>query len=158
MWQREITNNRQVQIVPFHWAHPYAMDLREFDKRAFDNIPNYQDMLKAFQAEGGAVTALWRGKIIACLGCNNMWPGVSEAWMITSIEFPNISVTVTRAAIRYFNKIAIEHKLKRLQITVDVENELAMRWAKMLKFTPEGVMRKYGAGGIDHMMFARIYE
>jgi hypothetical protein len=55
MWQREITNNRQVQIVPFHWAHPYAMDLREFDKRAFDNIPNYQDMLKAFQAEGGAM-------------------------------------------------------------------------------------------------------
>lgn len=158
MWQREITNNRQVQIVPFHWAHPYAMDLREFDKRAFDNIPNYQDMLKAFQAEGGACTALWRGKIVACLGCNNMWPGVSEAWMITSIEFPNISVTVTRAAIRYFNKIAIEHKLKRLQITVDVENELAMRWAKMLKFTPEGVMRKYGAGGTDHMMFARIYE
>jgi RimJ/RimL family protein N-acetyltransferase len=87
-----------------------------------------------------------------------MWPGVSEAWMITSIEFPNISVTVTRAAIRYFDKVAIEHQLKRLQITVDVENELAMRWAKVLKFTPEGVMRKYGAGGIDHMMFARIYE
>jgi len=158
MWQREITNNRQVQIVPFHWAHPYAMDLREFDKRAFDNIPNYQDMLKAFQAEGGACTALWRGKIVACWGCNNMWPGVSEAWLITSVEIVSLASTLTRATIRYFDKIATEDKLKRLQITVDVENELAMRWAKMLKFTPEGVMRKYGAGGIDHMMFARIYE
>jgi RimJ/RimL family protein N-acetyltransferase len=86
-----------------------------------------------------------------------MWPGTAEAWMITSIEFPNISVTVTRAAIRYFDKISTIHNLKRLQITVDMENELAMRWAKMLKFTPEGVLRKYGPGGFDYTMFARIY-
>jgi hypothetical protein len=52
MWQREITNNRQVQIVPFHWAHPYAMDLREFDKRAFDNIPDYQDMPEGVSSRG----------------------------------------------------------------------------------------------------------
>ena len=158
MWQRDITTNRQIQIVPFHWAHPYAMELREFEKVSFETIPNYQDMLRAFQAEGGAITALWRGKIIACLGCNNMWPGVAEAWMITSIEFANISVTVTRAAIRYFDKVAIENKLKRLQITVNVENDLAMRWAKVLKFTPEGVMKHYGSDGADHMMFARIYK
>ena len=158
MWQREITNNRQIQIVPFHWTHPYAADLREHDKKAFEHIPNYQEMLKAFQAEGDAITALWRGRIVACLGCNVMWPGVAEAWMITSIEFPNISTTATRAAIRYFDKVAIKYQLKRLQITVDTENELAVRWAKVLKFTPEGLLRKYGPGNSDHMMFARIYE
>lgn len=158
MWQKEITNNRQIQIVPFHWAHPYAANLREFDKEAFDYIPNYQDMLKAFQAEGDAVTAMWRGRIVACLGCNNMWPGVAEAWLITSVEIADISVTTTRAAIRYFDKLAIRNQLKRMQITVNMENELAMRWAKMLKFTPEGVLRRYGPSGADHMMFARIYE
>lgn len=154
----DIITNRQVQIVPFHWGHPYAANLREFDRQAFEFVPNYQDMLKAFQAEGNALTALWRGRIVACWGYNKMWPGVAEAWLITSVEIVSLSVTLTRTTIRYFDKIAIEQQLKRLQITVNVENDLAMRWANALKFQPEGLLRKYGPSGSDHMMFAKVYE
>lgn len=154
----DITTNKKFRVVPFHWAHPYAADLREHDKKVFQYVPNYQDMLKAFQAEGDAITAMWKGRIVCCAGCNVLWPGVAEAWMITSVELPNISLTVTRAAIRYFDKFSTKHKLKRLQITVDVENELAMRWAKVLKFQPEGLLHKYGPGGFDYMMFSRIYK
>jgi hypothetical protein len=155
---RDITTNKQIQIVPFHWAHPYAADLRSFDREAFEYLPNYREMLQAFQAEGNALTALWRGRIIACWGYNKMWPGVAEAWLITSVDFVSLSVTVTRAAIRYFNKIAIQDQLKRLQITVNTENELAMRWAVALKFEKEGLLRNYGPSGSDHMMFAKVYK
>lgn len=144
--------------MPFHWAHPYAMELREFDKQAFQFVPDYRGMLQAFQAEGNALTALWRGRIVACWGHNTMWPGVAEAWLITSVEIVSLSVTLTRTTIRYFNKIATEQQLKRLQITVDVKNDLAIRWAHALKFEPEGLLRKYGPSGSDHMMFAKVYE
>ncbi len=158
MWQRSITTNKSITIVPFHWGHPYAADLRDFDKLAFETLPNYRDMLQAFQAEGDAVTALWRGKIIASLGANIMWPGVAEAWLITTTHFDSLAISVTRAANRYFNQLAIEKKLTRLQITVNVDNHLAIRWADALKFTAEGVMRNYGPNGADHVMYSRIYE
>jgi len=59
---------------------------------------------------------------------------------------------------RYFNQIAITLKLRRLQITVDERNIVAIRWARMLKFSREGVLRKYGPGGVDYLMMSRIFE
>jgi len=59
---------------------------------------------------------------------------------------------------RYFNQIAVTLKLRRLQITVDERNIVAIRWARMLKFSREGVLRKYGPSGVDYLMMSRIFE
>lgn len=154
----EISTNRYVQIVPFHWAHPRVMDLRPFDREYYDVLPNYDDMLRSFQAEGNACTALYRGKIFACFGTNILWPGVGEGWLLTGKQVDTLAVSVTRCARRYFNHIATTKGFKRLQLTVNAENELAVRWAYALQFTREGLLRNYGPTGADHIMFARIYE
>jgi len=154
----DLSTNRYVQIVPFHWAHPRVMDLRPFDREYYDAVPYYDEMLKSFQAAGDACTALYRGKIVACFGTNILWPGMGEAWLLTGKQINTLAVSLTRTTHRYFNQLATTKGLKRLQLTVNAENELAVRWADALKFTREGLLRNYGPTGADHIMFARIYE
>jgi len=77
--------------------------------------------------------------------------------MLTSHLVDGYPVSLTRSTTRYFNRIATEMKLKRLQLTVNATNLVAVRWANALGFTREGVLRSYGADGADHIVFARIY-
>ena len=156
MWDSIVTN-KSVSIVPFHWGHAYTADLRPFDQAYFTDIPNYREILKMYAASGNACTALLDGKVACCFGFQLLWPGVAEAWMLTSNQINTKAVSLTRSAGRYFDHIATKQVLKRLQITVNAQHDLAMRWAVALRFTQEGIMRNYGADGSDHVMFARYY-
>lgn len=154
---QQITTNTDVQIVPFHWTHPFAMDMREFERGYFEDIPNYTEWLKIYQKAGHCHTALHRGRIACCFGVNVFWPGAAEAWLLTSDLCARYPISLTRGAMRYFNQIAIDLRLHRLQLVVDDRNVLALRWAKALKFEYEGVLRKYGPSGADNVMFSRIF-
>lgn len=156
MW-RDILTSPDITIVPFHWGHPYTANLREFDLAYFTDLPNYRDVLKAYQASGTAYTAMVGGKVACCFGYQILWPGVAEAWMLTSDQINTRAVSLTRSAGRYFDHIATKEGLKRLQITVNVRHRLAVRWAIALQFTQEGRLRRYGPDGSDHIMFARYY-
>lgn len=152
-----ILRNENVSLVPFHWAHPEAMDLRPHDRVYYDCIPNFREYLKLYMASGNALTAVVPEGMACCFGVNAMWPGIAEGWMLTSHLVDGYPVSLTRSTTRYFNRIATEMKLKRLQLTVNATNVVAVRWANALGFTREGVLRSYGADGADHIMFARIY-
>ena len=147
------SNNSSVIFVPFHWAHPLHMDLRPFERAHFDDVPDYVERLKTFEG----YTAMHAGEMACCFGVNELWPGVAEAWMLTTNLVERNPISLTRGAIRYFNHIAIDKQLHRLQITVDTRNTLAIHWAKMLKFKTEGVMQYYGPNQNDYVMFARYY-
>jgi hypothetical protein len=60
-----------------------------------------------------------------------------------------------RGAIRYFDIAMADLKLRRLQITVNVNDGLAIRYANALKFRREGLLIGYGPDGADHEMLAR---
>jgi hypothetical protein len=147
-----------VSIIPFHWGHPYAANLREFDQAYFRDVPNYRDVLRMYQATGNAYTAMVGGKVACCFGYQTLWPGVAEAWMLTSDQVNTKAVSLTRSAGRYFDHIATKEALRRLQITVNARHRLAVRWADALQFTREGVLRHYGPDKSDHIMFARYYD
>lgn len=151
------SNNPSVRLVPFHWAHPLSMDLREHDKAHFRNMPDYIERLKAFQEMKTAYTAVCGKNMACCFGVTSLWVGVAEAWMLTTYHVERNPISLTRGAMRYFNQVAIDMQLHRLQITVDNSNVLALRWANALQFKQEGVLRGYGPNKSDHTMFARLY-
>ena len=150
-----MVTNKDVKAIPFHWTHPYHMDLRPFDRALFHNLPDFGRRLRAYAAENTGRTLLHKGQMACSWGAISLWPGVAEFWLITAYQFERIPITATRTAIRYFNQVELEMKLHRLQIVVDMKNEVAMRWAAALKFKPEGRLYSYGPDGSDHMMFAR---
>ena len=133
-------------------------DLRSFDAQFMELVPGYSDSLKAASATGIACTAMLRGKIACCFGVNKLWPGVGEGWMLTTDHVATAPVSLTRGAYRYFNLIATDMVLRRLQLTVNVENDLAVRWADALQFTPEGLLKNYGPDGANYRMYARYYQ
>jgi|DEB0MinimDraft_4_1074332.scaffolds.fasta_scaffold104397_1 hypothetical protein len=150
-------NHPGVQIVPFHWGHAYAMDLRPFDANYFDAVPNFREMLRQYQETGNARSAVVGGKILCSFGYVLMWPSVAEMWMLTDNQIASHPVALTRSAQRYINHVASDANLKRLQITVNAKHDLALRWADALKFNREGVLHNYGADSADYVMFARYF-
>lgn len=131
------------------------MDLRPFEQAYFDSIPNYLERLKEYGTQEHCYTAIYKSDIVACWGVYPLWDGVCEAWLLTSYQFETIPITATRTAIRYFNKIYIDMQLHRLQITVNCNDPLAMRWAIALNMKHEGVLHRYGPDKSDYAMFAR---
>lgn len=150
-----VVNLENVGIVPFHWGHPDVMDLREFDRAYFSEVPDFRLRLKMYSQQKHSYSAIVDGQIACCWGAYPLWSGVAEAWLITSYKVETYPVALTRGAMRYFNNICTDMALHRLQLSVDCRNVVAVRWARALSFKEEGVMKKYGPTGADHIMFAR---
>jgi hypothetical protein len=153
-----ILTNKNVTLMPFRWYHPRAMNLRRFDREAYANLPNFDERLRYYETQPHSYTAFVRGKPASCFGVHEIWPGVGEGWLITDEIVAKFSVTLTRSTMRYFNLIAIEKKLHRIQLTVNTKDLLAVRWAHALKFEQEGVMRKYGPDQTDYLMMSRTSD
>ena len=71
------------QIVPYHPALLQMMDLREPDRMFFDHIPQFSQVIAAYNEMGPAYVGCHRGKPIIIFGCIKLWPGVCELWMLT---------------------------------------------------------------------------
>jgi len=48
------SSSKEVSIIPFHWTHPFHMDLREFEKAYFKNVSDYPERLKGVR-DGAAL-------------------------------------------------------------------------------------------------------
>lgn len=158
MSSTDIVSNSSVTLVPFRWYHLQAMDMRSDNTDMFSYIPDFENRIMLFDGAPNCHTAIAGGNIVACWGVQELWPHVAECWLFTSNHFNSYPISATRGADRYFNQIAITLRLKRLQLTVNSKNPLAVRWAKRLRFNTEGLMRSYGPDGSDYFMTARIYE
>jgi len=154
----EIIDSDHVKIVPFRWYHPRAMDLRPFDLKTYELVPDFEDNLKYYQNEEHSYTAFLDNKPVCCFGSHILWNGVSESWLLTSYDIEKRPITITRMCRRYFDYVARELRLHRMQITCNTNDLLAMRFAIALKLDKEGVMKKYGPDGSDYAVFARTYD
>jgi hypothetical protein len=154
----EIVKSDNLKIVPFRWYHPRSMDLRDFDLVAYQEMDDYEGMLRYYEIEPFSFTAILDGKMVACFGSHILWDGVSESWLIGSKQLNSVPITLTRMCRRYLDVVARELQLNRMQITCNTKDELAVRWAIALKFEREGLLRHYGPCGSDYIMFSRIYD
>lgn len=102
-------------------------------------------------AGGPAWTLFGRdGRPLACGGLYGVWTGRAIAWALLSPLAP--MVAVTRAARVMLGGSGV----RRVECFVDVDFPQGHRWATMLGFRPEGVMRAFCPRGRDHTLYARI--
>lgn len=150
------SNNPDLSFVPFHWTHAYHMDLRPFDSKAFQTVPNYKQMLEYYTQMPHAYTGIYQGQMAYSFGPVMLHPGVVELWMLSTYHVERMPISLTKASIRYCNHIARDMQLHRLQITVEVQNSFAVRWASALQFTCEGRLKNYGPDKNDFFIYARL--
>lgn len=145
------------KIVEWQPSHLYVCELNEFDRRNLELFGGFQDYLQAYAQTGVAYTAIGDGEIYAMFGMWQLWPGVSEAWLIPSNKIDRKVIAMHRASLRFFEYAAEQTNTKRLQFTVHTRNERADRWAQRCHFEREGLLRKYGPDGADYWMYSRMF-
>tara|TARA_R110002110_G_scaffold249387_1_gene465572 strand:- start:320 stop:763 length:444 start_codon:yes stop_codon:yes gene_type:complete len=106
---------------------------------------------------GWSYTLIHQGHIQCTAGIMPMWDGVGEAWMIASSRIHNNE----RQFIRYaksgvMQRLINDHELWRVQANCKVGWSEALRFARMMGFAEEGVMRAYGPEQDDYHRVAWV--
>ena len=84
-----------------------------------------------------------------------IWEGVGEMWMLCEERFRKYGKSMTRAALAYTDCTVIAGNLHRLQITVRCADLRAVRWAMVLGFEIEGMMKRYGPDQSDFYLMSK---
>jgi len=134
---------------------PYDFeDLHDIHVRACHEF--FQPMFEAIdeQAVVSGHTLVVDDTVIAIGGINFLWPGVGEAWLLTSTELENHTRIVYKE-IKTFLKNT-EKYYKRIQACVKTDFEEGIEFAERFGFEKEGTLRNYGIDGSDHYMMGLI--
>ena len=79
---------------------------------------------------------------------------VAEGWIVTlstaTKQKPLLDIQIS------YLGIMADNELWRIQASVSVNDEKALRFASWLGFEDEGLMKKYGPDGSDHRRVARF--
>ena len=142
-------------LVPFKIAHFDRIRLRPMDALGVQGIPNLRERLIRVALMQMAVSGLAGDEVVFCGGLLTLWPGVEEAWLLTSPLVEKYPVWFHRTVDRYLHDKEIELGLRRIQMTVHQDHETGKRWAERLGFACEARMAKYGPQGHDYYLYAR---
>lgn len=107
---------------------------------------------EALAAAGPAFTATSGGDVIACIGTIPQWTDYQRAWALLSGDAGRCMVSLTRRISRWLRF----HNTGRIDTSVHCTFDQAIRWAEMLGFQREGLMRRYDPEGRDCYLYAQV--
>ncbi len=151
-----------MHILPFAPEHAARLELRASDARTVaglglaDGPDGLLALGRSLAGRGPAFTAATKdGAIMACAGLALLWPGVAEAWALTSPLVEGHALAFHRAVRRMLPAMIRQMGLVRVQATVLAGYALGARWLERLGFAREtaGPMRRY-VGDDDYHLFA----
>lgn len=94
---------------------------------------------------------------IGCLiGVYILWPGVASCWAITCNSLSSSYIGYTRRLKRFIQACENLYGTHRTEIYVKTTLLHAVRWAKVLGFEIESIMKQYGYDKTDYYMMRRL--
>ena len=139
-----------MNIIPFRYEHVEAIDLQAAQKHVISHL--CIEYLKRLEAVGPAVTAELDGRIIGCGGVAFAGFGMGTLWAFLAADAGSHFVRLHRVA----RRVIEIPRLRRIEATTEACFTQGCRWLELLGFHSEGVMRKYGPDGSDHVRYARV--
>jgi hypothetical protein len=150
-----LPQNSPLTWVPFNPGHVMTMDLDKSLLETVSRVVPLEVMLENQATHGHAITVILHGKPAAVFGTVSIWEGVGEMWMLCEERFRKYGKSMTRAALAYTDCTVIAGNLHRLQITVRCADLRAVRWAMVLGFEIEGMMKRYGPDQSDFYLMSK---
>jgi len=154
-----------LDVVDFTPAHAKLFDLDKFGEMLFVSVG--QVMVERVFAEYSkpeqpAFTIFSDGIPLVCAG---VWiwdlshePRTGEGWAIVNhVRGREEAFKLTKAVIRGLDVTQRVNNIARVHAPIPAENKRACRWAELLGFKQECLMRKWLCGR-DHYLYARIYD
>lgn len=133
-------------LGPFHPNHLIEIELQRAtvkDVSLFSD-PEYGAALAA----GDALSVFDdKGELKACLGVFELMSGLGVAWAMFSQDAGRYLPAISLRARRYLRQC----RFRRVEAWIDPGFEQSVRWAKLMNFQFEGVMRKRSPTHDDHM-------
>lgn len=105
---------------------------------------------------GNAVTFLIGDEPIAIFGWYFISLGTLQVWSLLSDSVRKRPLSFHKSVKLLIAYAFEKHALNRMQMSVRTTNKEGWYWAKSLDFLCEGVMKRYGSGGSDCWLFARV--
>jgi hypothetical protein len=139
-----------MSLVPFDPRHLLSMAPRLQTAQA--GFPGLSAEYGAGLRSGGPCWTIANsyGEPMACGGLFQQWDGRSIAWAFLAVGAP--MVEVSRVALTVLESCG----LRRVECWVDVDFKAGHRWARLLGFEREGLMRSFSPDGRDHILYARV--
>lgn len=112
--------------------------------------PNQADFL---ESRPYAHTVVVDGKIVACGGVTEYWPGRGEAWAVLDPECRREFILIHKVVGRYFQLCSI----RRIEAAVDVDFTPGHRWIRALGFQLEAKrLRAFLPDGKDASFYSLV--
>ena len=146
-----------LQIVPYISKHGKIILANQMNHVLMDKDAMFEGEAMELEQTGLAYTCLINDEPIASAGMKIIWNGVAEGWVLASNKVWNHPLVIARAIKKNFARLAIEHKIHRVQTAVRSEFGIGIKFAKWLGLENEGLMKRYGFDGADHYRFARLF-
>ena len=113
--------------------------------------------LVRLSSQGSFWTVRKAGEPVCIGGVARLWPGVGEAWLGATRLARQYPLFMVRGMRHHLGVCAAEMRLHRVQCVVLAARRSRRRWAGLLGFEEEGLMRKFGPQGEDFYRFAKVY-
>ena len=81
---------------------------------------------------------------------------MAEGYIIVGKAANEYPIKVAKTTKLLIKKIVKDNNLSRLQASICINDKKALRFVQWLKFTEEGIMRKFGPDGSDYMRYAWV--
>lgn len=140
-----------MRIVPFEPDHLKLLLLQPSQAMMQSTLTNAEYAQSLFHA-GPAYSAVQGDAVFACGGLIPQWQGRAIAWALISAEAGPHFITITKAVRRALDL----HPFRRVETAVRHDFPQGHRWAAMLGFKPEGLMRSYTPDGHDCDLYAKV--
>lgn len=140
-----------IQIDRFRAADLLALDVQEAQA---DSLALFSDPAYGAAIEAGpyAFTARAGETVLGCGGLVIEWPGRGVCWAVVSRHAGPYFREIHRAVTGFMAQVPC----RRMEFVVKADFAAGHRWARMLGFAREGLMRAYSPAGDDYHLYARI--
>lgn len=144
-----------IEVVPFEPEHIFGIKPLIKDtylEQALKNMDYLQSLKKYGTAYSGFNKA---GQCVGAAGVRQVNLKTFEGWAILTEDSHKYIKSIARAVDLFIENYFEYDVADRFQATVKLSYAKGHRFAKLLKFEPEGILKNY-EDGTDYMMYARI--
>lgn len=144
-----------IEVIPYFPEHAWVLQQKGDFPCIGTNLLAYA---KALEEPGMAFTGRnEKGEVIGCAGIKKLWEGVGTAWSMLSDEVKKHPFFLHRTVKRQLERIAVTHKLHRVELIILNNFEAGKAWAVALGFKSEGVREKYTPDKQNVEVFVRLF-
>jgi len=103
-----------------------------------------------------AFTYTENNQVKAVVGMQPFWAGRSVVWAL--IGNVDSWIIFHREAKTLMESHAVKRGIIRLEMTTEIGFDESERWARMLGFKEESLMKRFGMDGKDHKMWVKLWQ